>query len=109
MTHEQNEEERAVESQQPQAPVQPSSEEICQHLNEEQLISVQGAGWPLELEDVQKVVEQTGGLVLKDDLKWNRSRSAPGLLQGNVLTPWTGKVHNPTTPSSSGNPVKNGQ
>lgn len=99
-----------MESQRPQAPVvQLSSQEICQRLNEQQLISVQGAGWPLGLEGIQREIAKTGGLVLKDDLKWNRSRSAPGLLQGNILTPWTGKVHNPTTSSSSGDFVKNGK
>ena len=60
MTHEQYEEDRVVESQQKQASVQPSSEEIRQSLNEEQLTSVQGAGWPLGLQNVQKVVDDKG-------------------------------------------------
>jgi hypothetical protein len=108
MTHEQYKEDRAVESQQQQAPGQPSPEESCQRLNEEQLINVQGAGWPLGQKGVQEAVEKTGGLVLKDDPRFTRSRSAPALLQGNVLTPWTGRGHSPAKPSSSGSSVENG-
>jgi hypothetical protein len=70
-------------------------QEISSMLDEKQLEEIVGAGWPLGLSGVQRVIEQTGGLVLKKDPRLNRSLSAPKQLESAPFH------HSPPRPPSS--------